>query len=99
MPRQPGKFTCGIATGEDANAHRESLVEAGAAKIGGGEFGEMELEALDSNMAGIALFGSFNHRRGTVDRHHAAVNEAIADQRDGDAMAAADLRNPFGRLG
>jgi len=99
MPRQPRKFPCGIAAGEDANTHGESLVEAGAAKFGAGEFGKMEFQAPGSKMAGVAPFGSLDHRRGTVDRHHSAANEAIADQGDGDAMAAADLQNPFARLG
>ena len=91
-PLDQAARTLGLAM-EETDPDGEDLVEPPVAELEVLELGDEELDSAGFHMRRVPARGGIDHLGRTVDRGQRAVPQALADERGGDAVAAADLED------
>jgi hypothetical protein len=82
---------------EEAHPERQHGIESHGARIENLHFADMKLGPPGGNMCRITPSRCRDHLPGSIDRHNPAIPELLADQSDGNPMAATDLQDEIAR--
>jgi hypothetical protein len=89
-----GGFAFGASAQKWREVQAEDRVEAGVAEVGVPQRRGHDRGAAGLDMGAVAPPGDLGHLRRAVDGHDVAAVEALADERHGHAVTAAELQQP-----